>query len=193
MPPSIVLEVLRILNAEKDLRESTREAEQAREQMKTEAYSELAESLLVTQEDIADRTEAVLEQIKDLPEGEKKYAKQIAQISEAVVAMWDAADILSQPNTGPDAIGAETEAIECLLRAKRAKPGAKPGDSAAGKYQTGVDGGLAAMELEGDSDEDQAKVNDTYVGQSTGRAESDHPEEFKSGLDRYFELLEKVQ
>ena len=191
MPPSIVLEVLKILNAEKDLREETREAEQARSQMPKGSYNELTETLLIAQEGLADRTEAVIETITDLPEGEQKFRNQINQISSAVAAMWDAADVLSRPNTGKDAIGAETEAIEYLLQAKRNPPSASPGDSASGQYQVGVDGGLAALKLEGESDEDLAAVEETSVNQATGRQRSEHPDEFKSGIDRYFELLEK--
>ena len=192
MPPSIVLEVMKILSAEIALREETRNLEQARPQLQTAKYKTGSESLQNTQEELADRTEAVIETIIDLPEGEKKFGKEIKQLTNASRAMWDAADILSAPDTGPKAMGAETEAIEWLLRAKRSSKGggggggSNPGDGS----RTGKDTNIAALALLGETDEDKAKVVEKQIQQATGKTGKELPEEYSRGLDKYFELLE---
>ena len=60
MPPSLILEVLRITEAEMDLRDLTRETEQARLGMKRVDYEDFADTLVGEQIDLTERTEQVV-------------------------------------------------------------------------------------------------------------------------------------
>ena len=68
-------------------------------------------------------------------------------------AMNDATSILGRPDTGPEAIAAETEAIEILLQAERANPksGGGGGGSNPGGGGTGDTDASLALELYGPS------------------------------------------
>ncbi len=110
--------------------------------------------------------------------------------------MHEAAEILARPDTGPDAIAAETEAIELLLQARRKSP-----NSGGGGGQGGMPGGgsgeetaqsLAALAALGPGTEAPTRLAERSVGQATGRAGRELPEEFRSGLDAYFHALEQT-
>ncbi len=75
MPPSIILEVLKITEAEMELRDATREAEQAREARTAEQVTAAAGPLAEEQEDLVFRTEDVIEDIRELPEGEFEFER----------------------------------------------------------------------------------------------------------------------
>ena len=185
---------MKILEKEIALREETRGIEQAKPQLESEKYLDDSAGLADTQEELADRTETVIDQIRDLPEGEAKFGKEIQQLTNASSAMWDAVEILVEPNTGAPAIAAETEAIEWLLMAKRSKGGGGGGGNSPGNgNREGQDMNSSALALLGESDEDQAQKVDREVQQATGKSGEELPEEFRFGLDKYFEALEKNQ
>src|SRR5262249_37422097 len=104
--------------------------------------------------------------------------------------MREAAQILARPDTGPEAIAAETEAIELLLQAKRINPkgggggGMSPGGGSKGDTKE------AALALIGDGDEHQAHARTRRLEQATGVAGRQVPAEFSSGLDAFFGGLE---
>jgi hypothetical protein len=192
LPPSIVLEVLQILEAEVNLREETRVAEQAKAAVKPEEHKRQALKLSTTQKGIQDRTEKVTERIRELPDGESEFPKEIALLTRVAEVMGEAAEILDRPDTGRPAIAAETEAIELLLQSKRINPkgggggGSTPGGSFAGGKT--VD---SAMALLGGGVNEKEVREDRGVSQSTGEAGPSLPEEFRAGLDEYFNRLEK--
>lgn len=194
MPPSIVLEVMKILEKEIALREETRGLQQAKPQLESKKYLDDAAGLADTQEELADRTEIVIDDIRDLPEGEQKFGKEIQQLTNASNAMWDAVDILAEANTGGPAIAAETDAIEWLLQAKRSKGGGGGGGNNPGEgNRDGQDMNGSALALLGESDEDKSKTVEREVQQAAGGDKAEYPEEFRFGLDKYFEALEKNQ
>ena len=99
--------------------------------------------------------------------------------------------MLARPETGPEAIAAETEAIELLLQARRINP--KGGGGGGGGSPGGGGGGEAdqsALALIGAGSERDAKTEVRSVGQATGGSGSGFPAEFRSGLDAYFGALE---
>jgi hypothetical protein len=191
LPPSIVLEVLQILEAEVNLREETRVADQARTALKTEEHRRQAGKLSETQKSIEDRTEKVTQKIRELPDGEKHFAFEIALLSRVSEVMTEAAEILARPETGSPAIGAETEAIELLLRSKRINPrsggggGSSPGGGGTGTTQD------SALALLGGGVNDKEVREDHGISQSTGQSGPTLPEEFRAGLDEYFNRLDK--
>jgi hypothetical protein len=105
--------------------------------------------------------------------------------------MAEARDILAQPNTGKPAIGAETEVIELLLQSKRINPkgggggGSNPG---AGGGGTTTD---SALTLLGTGVNAKEVREDRGISQTTGERGSTLPDEFRAGLDEYFNRLER--
>lgn len=185
---------MKILTAEINLREETRTAQQARPQTPSDQFAEHARELSKTQLKLLDRTDIVIEKIRDLPEGDEKFAKELAQLNNAVNAMGDAEAILRQPETGAPAIAAETEAIEWLLQTKRSGKGGGGGSgSPGGGHRTGADLTTSALALLGESREKQAVIVDRDTNQATGKTGRVLPDEFRAGLDRYFESLESNQ
>ncbi|OYW30605.1 MAG: hypothetical protein B7Z47_03430, partial [Chthoniobacter sp. 12-60-6] len=88
------------------------------------------------------------------------------------------------------AIAAETEAIELLLQAKRQGKGGGGGGSNPGGGSGGSAAGDAALADLGPGTDAETNVNARPVGQATGKAGRELPEEFKTGLDAYFNKLE---
>ncbi|MDC0935127.1 hypothetical protein OAS39_02490 [Pirellulales bacterium] len=191
LPPSIVLEALRILEAEINLREETRVAEQARGAASDLAYRDEATGLSRRQEKILVRVDKLAEAIRDLPEGSARFAKEIELLGAVSRAMDDAATILARPDTGAPAIAAETEAIELLLQSKRINPGGGGGGGSSPGGGGGGDTNDSAIALVGRGDNEKAVERTGEVAQVTGDSTSPLPAEFRAGLDEYFNRLDQ--
>jgi hypothetical protein len=191
LPPSVVLEVLQILEGEVNLREETRVAEQARPALATQEYRLEAEKLSGTQSGLRERVEKVAQRIQELPDGEREFGYEIRLLGQVETVMQEATDILARPETGSPAMGAETEAIELLLQSRRFNPG---GGGGGGSNPGGGGGGTtldSALALLGGGVNDKEVREDRGVSQATGDAGPSLPEEFRSGLDEYFNRLER--
>ena len=190
LPPSIVLEALRILEAEVTLRDRTRMAEQSRAATDEAAYREEAESLAATQADLRERVVALAGRIRELEDAEKHFGKELKMLSDVDRVMGEAVGILRRPSTGVDAIAAQTEVIELMLRSKKINPngGGAGGSSPGGGGMGGAAEG-PALALIGRSRDERGVAAVREVGQATGRSESTLPEEFRRGLDEYFRRL----
>ncbi|HLQ46940.1 MAG TPA: hypothetical protein VK137_19510, partial [Planctomycetaceae bacterium] len=114
MPPSIILEVLQILEGEVNLREETRVAEQAKPAIKSEEHAKQADQLAGTQHKLGERIENVIDRIRALKNGEEEFGKEIGLLTKVAEVMFDAKTVLARPETGSQAIAAETEVIELL-------------------------------------------------------------------------------
>ncbi|MCB1086402.1 MAG: hypothetical protein KDM63_05110, partial [Verrucomicrobiae bacterium] len=192
LPPEIVLKVMQALHDEMTLRDETRELEKSRPAMEEVDYRGKAAPLANSQAKISDHVRGALDDILALPEGEQRFRKEVQLLSLVTEVMREARSILAKPDTGAEAIAAETEAIELLLQAKRMKPGSGGG----GGSNPGGGGGAefasaAALAGLGPGSDAEAQVAARAVGQATGRAGREFPEEFRSGLDAYFNALEK--
>lgn len=193
LPPSVVLEVLQILEGEMNLREETRIAEKARPALEADKHKAEAMKLSETQDALKVRVEKVTQRIRELPKGEQEFGKEIALLEKVTVVMADATQILARPDTGTAAIGAETEAIELLLQSKRINPkgggggGANPGGGGSG---TTSDSALALM---GSGVNAKEVREDRGISQSVGDTGSSLPEEFRAGLDEYFHRLDRPE
>jgi hypothetical protein len=193
LPPSIVLEVLQVLEAEINLREDTRVAEQAKSALSKEQVSKQAVALSKTQKVLKVRIDKVVERIQDLPDGPSDFAKEIALLQAVSEVMVEAAGILARPETGSPAIAAETEVIELLLKSRRFNPG---GGGGSGANPGGGGGGTttdSALSLVGRGANEKEVRQDHGTAQATGDAGATLPEEFRAGLDAYFNRLEKIQ
>ena len=185
-----MLEVLQILEAEVNLREETRVAEQARPALPPEKHLAQAGRLSRAQADLGTRVEKVVERIRALPDGEQEFGKEIGLLGQVAQVMREATEILARPETGSPAIAAETEAIELLLQSRRIKPG---GGGGGGDSPGGGGGGTtqdSALALIGRGTNDKEIREDRGVSQSSGDAGAALPEEFRAGLDEYFNRLE---
>lgn len=190
MPPSIVLEVLRITEAEMDLRTTTRATEQSRTSLRREEFDEAAKPLHTKQTELDKRTDVVVERIIELPDGAANFGREIAALRSAAKAMVDAMGRLVKPDTGPVAIAAESEAIEFLLQARRMVPGGGGGGSMPGGGGSGTTN-ISALALAGRGDSPNAKIERRNVESAAGKATDEIPEEFRTALDVYFNGLEK--
>ncbi len=191
LPPSIVLEVLQVLEAEVNLREDTRVAQQAKAAMPKEQYSQQANGLSKAQDKLRDRIDKVTERIQDLPEGDARFAPEIQLLGDVSRVMDEAAGILARPETGSPAIAAETEAIELLLKSKHFNPG---GGGGGGSNPGGGGGGTttdSALSLIGRGINEKEVRDAPHAAPATGDSGATLPEEFRTGLDAYFNRLEK--
>ncbi len=185
-----MLEVLQILEAEVNLREETRVAEQAKPALPEDEYGDQADKLSDTQEGLGERVVEVIERIRELPDGEADFAYEIKLLETVAMVMHETTEILARPETGPPAIGAETEIIELLLQSRRINPG---GGGGGGSTPGGGGGGTTldtALALLGIGVNEKEVREDRGVNQSVGDSGQSLPEEFRAGLDEYFNRLE---
>ena len=184
LPPEIVLEVLRIIDREITLREETRELEQAKEALTADKYGERSVDLYDTQITLTEDTREIAAQISLLPNAqEPRIQQQLAKVLRAAEVMDEVEDILAEPDTGPRAIAAITEVIETLLQTCRL-----PNTP---MITTAPPATAAALRLMGLGDDSSgAFIENRAPGQATGKAGRVLPEEFRQGLDAYFNTLE---
>ena len=184
LPPAIILDVLRIINREIQLREETRELEQAKKALTIEAYEEDGEALSQTQKKLAENSRKVASKIRALPNAEERLIQgQLQKVTKAATVMDEVQEILVQPDTGPKAIAAITEVIEILLETHRL-----PNAPMVVKAPPTSTSALLLLGL-GD-DASRAFIEKRAPGQATGKTGRILPEEFRQGLDAYFDALE---
>ncbi len=191
LPPEIVLKVMKALRDEMKLRDETREMESAKAALDVALYGKQAADLASKQYGIQASVRGAFDDILRLPQGNEKFGRELRLLDAVDKVMVESAGILDQPNTGDPAVAAETEAIELLLQAKRQSSkggggsGANPGGGG-----TAASASQAALADLGEGKDANAEVEARPVGQSTGKAGRELPEEFKAGLDAYFNKLE---
>ncbi len=184
LPPEIVLEVMRIIDREIQLREETREVEQAKEALTADEYSERSIALYDTQITLTEDTQEVAAQIGLLPNAQEPLIQQqLAKVMQAADVMGEVEDMLAEPNTGPEAIAAITEVIEILLQTCRL-----PNTPS---VTTSPDATASALALLGFGDDSGSSfIENRSPRQATGKAGRVLPAEFRQGLDAYFNTLE---
>lgn len=181
-----MLEVLRILEAEVNLREETRVTQQAKSALSIDEFHLRASPLGSTQNQLRERIDEVEDRIQKLPESELLFTKEIQLMQAVSAVMREATGILNAPDTGPRAIAAETEAIELLLASKRINPngggggGSSPGGGGSG---TTTDSALALL---GKGINEKEVREHREIEQATGETGTSLPEEYRTGLDEYF-------
>ncbi|HVU87142.1 MAG TPA: hypothetical protein VHD36_07465 [Pirellulales bacterium] len=191
LPPAMILEAMKILEAEVNLREETRVAQQAKAAIEAEKHMEECYKLSTTQDGLTERVRKLNAAIKELPDAEQDFALEIKILTAVEKVMNEATGILMNGETGNPAIAAETEAIELLLRSKRINPkGGGGGGSSPGGGGQGTTND-SALALVGNGMNDKEVREDRGVQQSTGDAGTSLPEEFRAGLDEYFNRLER--
>ena len=174
-----------------NLREDTRIAEAARPELAKREYATEADKLSTTQSQLRERTLAVTDRIRQLPEGDLQFAPEIQLLTIVATIMEETSGILARPHTGAEAIGAETEIIELLLQSRRINPG---GGGGGGGSPGGGGGGAtsdSALALIGRGVNDSEVRQASEAGQAVGEVGRGLPEEFRAGLDEYFNRLDR--
>ena len=184
LPPEIVVEVMRIINREIQLREETRELEQAKAALTADEYRDRSIALYETQITLTEDTREVEAQISLLPNAQERFIQgQLAKVGRAAEVMEEVEDILAEPDTGPRAIAAITETIEILLETGRV-PNAP-------MIRNAPPATASALMLLGIGDDSgKASIENRSPRQATGKTGRVLPEEFRQGLDAYFDALE---
>lgn len=185
--------MLQILEAEVNLREETRVAEQAKADLEAEEYKAEAGKLSQAQEGLRTRIEKVIDRIRELPDAEKAFGKEIALLTKVGTVMKEATEILAGPETGSPAIAVETEIIELLLQSKRINPGGGGGGGSSPGGGGGGDTQDSALALLGNGVNEKEKREEHPVTQATGNSGPVLPEEFRTGLDEFFNRLERKE
>jgi hypothetical protein len=191
LPPEIVLKVMKSLRGEMDLRDSTRELDDAELAIDHKAFVARAEQLSAEQMSISEIIEGAMDDIIALPQGEQRFGRELGLLRQVRPVMDESGEILRSPDAGAPAIAAETEAIELLLQTKRANPNSSGGGgSDPGGGGRAARASMAALADIGPGNDNAGFVSARPVGQATGHAGREFPEEFKTGLDAYFSNLE---
>ncbi|MDZ4853158.1 MAG: hypothetical protein SGI77_28040 [Pirellulaceae bacterium] len=190
LPPSVVLEVLQIIEGQVNVREETRVVEQAREAAGKDEHHRASHRLSGQQEELANRVGEVVEKIAALPEGTERFAKEIGQLSEATSLMVDSVSIFEKPDTGRVSLAIQTEIVELLLQSKRINPKSGGGSGKAPGGGGKGDTTDAALALLGTGLNPKEKLEAREISQATGQSSSSLPEEFRDGLNQYFNRLE---
>jgi hypothetical protein len=196
VPPEVVLETMQILEEEVNLRDETRVAEQARGAVDAAAHAAAARALADRQGALADRIVGLVDRLLEEEEGERQFAREIELFEKVEVVMAEAADVLEKPDTGPKAIGAETEAIELLLAAQACSGGGGGGGGGGAAGPSGGGGATgttsrSALALVGAGNRVRGAGDGGERDQATGTSGRVLPEEFRAGLDAYFNRFEK--
>ncbi len=182
LPPAIIVEVMRVINREIQLREETRELHQAIGGIDEEVYEERGGELSQTQAELAEKSRELVEKIKDLPNADK-LGKDMKKLTDAATVMDEVEELLATPATGPKVIAAIIEVIEILLETHRL-----PNAPMVVKAPPAT---ASALMLIGRGDDGgKAFIENRAPGQATGKSGRDLPEEFRQGLDAYFDALE---
>jgi hypothetical protein len=223
LTPELILEVLRIINGEIELREETRELDQAIGAIEQETYERRGDGLSTTQAELACKSRELAEQIRVMPNapdhadatlaweiealtdkgelqgealakriewltgrtelGKEVLQEQIDKLTKAATVMDEVEALLARPATGPPTIAAILEVLEILLETHRL-----PNTPMIVKAPPATTSALMLMGLGDDSS--KAFIEDRAPGQATGKTGRTLPEEFRMGLDVYFDALE---
>ncbi len=196
LPPEIVLEVMKIARSQMDLREETREVGNIKSSLSPVDYKEKTQPLEISQSKLHDRLDEVVLDLKDLPEAEENFGREIKLLNHVSDVMRQARGVLARPDTGPEVIAAQTEAIELLLQTQRQPPnnGGGGGGNSPGGGGSGNNGGsLSDINVAPGGTSQPSSPTKRDVDQSTGKTGQEFPEEFRNGLDTYFNELEKIR
>jgi hypothetical protein len=164
------------------LREETRELDQASDALDEAAFASRGGELGDAQRELTRKSRDIAGQIWRLP-GAEQFQNESAKLLEASFVMDEVEGLLRQPDAGPPTIAAISEVIEILLVTRRA-----PNTPNVIKARAAAKSALMLVGL-GD-DKQEAFIEERTPGQATGRAGRALPEEFRQGLDAYFDALE---
>src|SRR5690606_8243391 len=98
LPPELVLEIMKVLQEEMQLREETREMEQTRPGYAPDVYASKTRPLALTQDELRERIDSVVEKILALPDAQA-FERELALLSTVSDVMRQAFAVLARPDT----------------------------------------------------------------------------------------------
>jgi hypothetical protein len=198
LPPALLLEIMRIIGDEIDLRNETRTLDQLigkseRTLDTSDGLKDRATGLAVQQMGIQERTLNVSQDIRALPNAMKNFDKELSKLKKGVQAMDEASALLTDLKVGAHTNAAQTAAIEALLEARRGGGGGSGGgDDGGGSMASGTTRRLP-MDMIGPGRDAGAKIAPRQVGEGVGKTGRQLPEEFREGLDSIFNELSRLK
>ena len=192
LPPHIVLKIMKVLQGEMYLRDETRETEATRPALAPDTYEAKVRPLELTQQELRERVDEVVLEIEALPNAPTHFGKELQLLTLVSDVMRQARAVLSRPETGAEVIAAQTEVIELLLQSNRQKNGSTGGGgSSPGSGGQAGSNGSSLNDISLDSlESNRSGQTIREVDQSTGHSGKKLPEEFRRGLDQYFNAIE---
>ncbi len=195
LPPEITLQIMRALRKQIQIREETREAENAHGALTHESYAARVAPIEKSQTKVREDLDATIKAVDNLPDAGAFGNER--QLLEAVSdLMRRSSAVLIRPDTGPETIAYQTEAIELLLQSKRQKsPSGGGGKSNGGSNSASGNGGGRQSGALSDIGPQSGELGAPTLPAetttpATGRAGRELPDEFRQGLDQYFNKIE---
>lgn len=194
IPPAIVLEIMRLIDDQTQLRDETRTLEQARKAMEETEVDELLGGLTVYQLTVNDRAIDTIEDVRRLPNSMKNFDDELKKLGNSIEAMGEASSMLVDRMTGQPTVAAETAAIEALLSARRSSLGnqkqkdRKNGDGDGSESLADLDSPFDILQR--DTEPEFSKLRD--VGAALGGSVDGVPDAYRSGLNSFQNQLRKL-
>ncbi len=191
LPPAILLEILRIIYDQIDLRDETRTLSQIapQEEDAKQDFQERAAAQAVQQMSIQQRTLNTISDIRAIPAGADKFKEELQKLNKAVQHMDDASAMLVDGSVTDEIVSAQTAAIEALIESRRSGGGGGGGGSSGGGSMAGGSTSRQPLDLVGPASDRTAKNRPRQTGEGTGKTGRVLPEEYREGLDAFLNKL----
>jgi hypothetical protein len=196
VPPALILAMLKVLEGEVNLREATRVEEQAKAAVDSVTRRDAVTSLQIRQGELQANVADLVVQLSEMPGGATRFGTELGLLTEVSIVMSEVIDLLGTDDTGARTMAAETEIIELMLKSSRINPQTTAGGGSASSDPGGGSTGTtdqAALALLGGSFNQSEQREYRDVSQSTGETGRVLPQEYRGGLDRYFEKIESLK
>lgn len=196
MPPALILAMLKVLEGEVNLREATRVEEQAKAAVDAKTRRDSVLALNTRQGELQSEVTDLVVQLSEMPGGATRFGTELGLLTEVSIVMSEVIDLLAADETGSRTMAAETEIIELMLKSSRINPQTSAGGGSASSDPGGGSTGTtdqAALALLGGSFNQSERREYRDVSQSTGETGRELPQEYRGGLDLYFEKIESLK
>jgi hypothetical protein len=193
LPPALLLDILRIIYDEMDLREESRTLgqlapvdEDGRQDLLDRSAAQAVQQMY-----IQERTLNTIRDIRAIPNGTKSFQSELQKLNKAVQHMDDASAMLTEGTTGDQVVAAETAAIEALIEARRGGGGGGGGGDSGGGSTAGGSTNRSPLDLVGPAADRSAKVAPRQAGEGTGKTGRQLPDEYREGLDAFLNKIDQ--
>ena len=191
LPSAILLEILRIIYDQIDLRDETRTLAQItpQDEAAKQDFEERSAAQAVQQMSIQQRTLNTVSDIRAIPSGADKFKEELQKLNKAVQHMDDASAMLVEGKVTDEIVSAQTAAIEALIESRRSGSGGGGGGSSGGGSMAGGSTNRQPLDLVGPASDKAAMNRPRQTGEGTGKTGRVLPEEYREGLDSFLNKL----
>ena len=197
LPASIVLEIMRLVESEMNLRDETRDFDRSRAAIDPREQKQRNDGLTIYQMSVIEDALDTLGDINAIPGADAYFTRPLGMLGAAVQSMHEASGMLFEGDAGTLTLAAESAAIEALLASGRTDPqapdgaGDAPGEGPDGSESLG--NGLAFLEKYQSDQTDTWENNERDPGVDHHAQNSQIPERFRSGLDSFTSRLNRLK